>query len=100
VGRLLRSSRENFKTDIVAVWDDVLRGVRVAGDVHAIFEDIEPRGDGLPSWRDMDIPDGRFVASTLLLQSRHQGSAVYVATGDINLQTRLSAVGLPFIDAL
>ncbi|MFD7646042.1 PIN domain-containing protein [Streptomyces albidoflavus] len=77
----------------------VLRGVRVAGDVHAIFEHIEPKGDTLPNWLDLDVPDDRFVASTLLLQSRHPGSAVYVATRDINLQTKLAAVGLPFFEA-
>ncbi|MER7481252.1 PIN domain-containing protein [Streptomyces sp. NPDC126510] len=78
---------------------NVLRGVRVAGDVHAIFEHIEPKGDGLPNWLDLDVPDDRFVASTLLLQSRHPGSAIYVATRDINLQTKLAAVGLPFFEA-
>ncbi|MFJ9105469.1 PIN domain-containing protein [Streptomyces sp. NPDC102405] len=78
---------------------NVLRGVRVAGDVHAIFEHIEPKGDALPNWLDLDVPDDRFVASTLLLQSRHPGSAVYVATKDINLQTKLAAVGLPFFEA-
>ncbi|WP_327411188.1 PIN domain-containing protein (plasmid) [Streptomyces sp. NBC_01281] len=77
---------------------NVLRGVRVAGDVHAVFEHIEPKGDGLPNWLDLGVPDDRFVASTLLLQSRHPGSAVYVATRDINLQTKLAAVGLPFIE--
>ncbi|MEU2284304.1 hypothetical protein ABZ614_20585 [Streptomyces sp. NPDC013178] len=28
---------------------NVLRGVRVAGDVHAVFEHIEPKGDSLPN---------------------------------------------------
>ncbi|MFK4122939.1 hypothetical protein [Streptomyces longwoodensis] len=78
---------------------DVQRGVRVAGDVHAVFEHIEPKGDGLPNWLDLDVPDDRLVASTLLLQSRHPGSSVYVASDDINLQTKLAAVGLPFIEA-
>lgn len=78
---------------------NVLRGVRVAGDVNAIFEHIEPKGDTLPNWLDLDVPDDRFVASTLLLQSRHPGSAVYAATRDINLQTKLAAVGLPFFEA-
>ncbi|MFD2284338.1 PIN domain-containing protein [Streptomyces lusitanus] len=78
---------------------DVRRGVRVAGDVHAVFEHIEPKGDGLPGWLDLDVPDDRLVASTLLLQSRHPGSSVYVASDDINLQTKLAAVGLPFIEA-
>ncbi|WP_439813249.1 hypothetical protein [Streptomyces sp. P9-2] len=77
---------------------DVTRGVRVAGDVHAVFEHIEPKSDALPDWLDLTVPDDRFVASTLLLQSRHPGSAWYVATSDINLQTKLSAVALPFIE--
>ncbi len=59
---------------------------------------IEPKSDRLPSWLDLTVPDDRFVASSLLLQSAHPGSALYVATSDINLQTKLSAVGLPFIE--
>lgn len=77
---------------------DVTLGVRVAGNVHAIFEYIEPKSDTLPDWLDLDVPDDRFIASTLLLQSRHPGSAWYVATSDINLQTKLHAVALPFIE--
>lgn len=77
---------------------DVTTGVRVAGDVHAVFEHIEPKADGLPDWIDLTVPDDRFVASTLLLQSQHPGSALYVATSDINLQTKLAAVALPFIE--
>ncbi|MFB7575206.1 PIN domain-containing protein [Streptomyces sp. NPDC056165] len=68
---------------------DMRRGVRVVGDVH---EHIEPKGDGLPKWLDLDVPDDRLVASTLLLQSRHPSSSVYVASDDINLQTKLAAV--------
>ncbi len=77
---------------------DVRVGVRVAGDIHAVFEHVEPRGDRLPSWLDLTVPDDRFVASCLLLQSEHPRSALFVATSDINLQTKLSAVGLPFIE--
>ncbi len=77
---------------------DVRTGVRVAGDVYAVFEHVEPKGDRLPSWLDMTVPDDRFVASSLLLQSDHPGSAIYVATSDINLQTKLTAVGLPFVE--
>ncbi|MEV6867457.1 PIN domain-containing protein [Streptosporangium subroseum] len=77
---------------------DIRSGVRVAGDVYAVFEHIEPRNDKLPSWLDLTVPDDRFVASSLLLQSAHPGSALYVATSDINLQTKLSAIGLPFIE--
>ncbi|MER5927872.1 hypothetical protein [Streptomyces mirabilis] len=67
--------------------------------MHAVLEHIESKGDGLPNWLDLDVSDDRFVASALLLQSRHPGSAIYVATRDINLQTKLAAVGLPFIEA-
>jgi hypothetical protein len=77
---------------------DIRTGVRVAGDVWAVFEHVEPRSDRLPSWLDLSVPDDRFVASTLLLQSEHPGSALYVATGDINLQTKLAAVGLPHVE--
>jgi PIN domain len=77
---------------------DVLSGVRVAGEVYAVFEHVEPRGDRLPSWLDLAVPDDRFTASSLLLQAEHPGSALFVATGDMNLQTKLTAIGLPFIE--
>lgn len=77
---------------------DVRKGVFVAGDVIAKFEHIEPRSQELPSWLDMTVPDDRFVAATLLLQSEHPGSALYVATSDINLQTKLAATGLPYVE--
>lgn len=65
----------------------------------AVFEHVEPRGEGLPSWLDLSVPDDRLVASALLLQSRHPGSAVHVATSDVNLQTKLAAIGLPYVEA-
>lgn len=77
---------------------NVLSGVRVAGEVHAVFEHTEPRDDRLPTWLDLTVPDDRFTASCLLLQSEHPGSALYAATGDMNLQTKLTAIGLPFIE--
>jgi hypothetical protein len=77
---------------------DVTAGVRVEGEVTAVFGHIEPRSDGLPDWLDLTVPDDRFVASTLLLQSAHPGATVYVATSDLNLQTKLAAVRLPFVE--
>lgn len=77
---------------------DARAGVRVAGDVYAVFEHVEPKSDDLPSWLDLTVPDDRFVASSLLLQSAHPGATLYVATSDINLQTKLAAVGLPFVE--
>jgi predicted ribonuclease YlaK len=77
---------------------DVRAGVRVSGDISAVFEHVEPRSEGLPGWLDLTVPDDRLVASALLLQSAHPGSAVFVATSDLNLQTKLAAVSLPFIE--
>ena len=77
---------------------DMREGVRVAGSVIAKFEHIEPRSEALPEWLDMTVPDDRLVVSTLLIQSEHPGSSLYVATSDINLQTKLAAVGLPFVE--
>lgn len=77
---------------------DVRVGVRVAGDISAVFEHAEPRADGLPDWLDLSVPDDRTVASSLVLQSAHPGSAVYVATNDLNMQTKLAAVGLPHVE--
>ncbi|MFJ8982620.1 PIN domain-containing protein [Streptomyces sp. NPDC102282] len=87
--RRLKAMRDN---------GDVRVGARIAGEVYAIFEHIEPRADGLPTWLDLDVPDDRFIASTLLLQSQHPGSKLYAATSDINLQTKLAAVGLPYVE--
>lgn len=32
-------------------------------------------------------------------RSEHSGSALVAVTGDLNLQTKLAAVSLPFVDA-
>lgn len=77
---------------------DVRVGARVSGDVVAVFEHSEPSADGVPTWLDLSVPDDRFVAAALLLQSQHPGSALYVATGDLNMQNKLSVVGLPFVE--
>jgi predicted ribonuclease YlaK len=77
---------------------DVRTGARVEGQVSVVFDHIEPRGERLPNWLDLAVPDDRFVASTLLLQSAHPGSLLYAATSDLNLQTKLTAVGLPFVE--
>jgi rRNA-processing protein FCF1 len=77
---------------------DVTVGARVAGNVLAIFEHQDPRSDSLPSWLDLDVADDRLVAATLLLQSAHPADRVYVATSDLNLQTKLAAVGMPFLE--
>jgi rRNA-processing protein FCF1 len=87
--RRLKAMRDN---------GDVRNGARVAGGIYAVFEHIEPRSDGLPTWLDLDVPDDRFIASALLLQSAHPGSKLYAATSDINLQTKLAAVGLPYVE--
>lgn len=77
---------------------DVLTGARVAGEVYVQFDHVDPKAEGLPSWLDLTVPDDRLVASALLLQSAHPASALYVVTNDGNLQTKLSAVGMPYVE--
>ncbi len=77
---------------------DLRAGVKVAGDMTAVFEFADPGTDGLPTWLDLDVPDDRFVASVLPLQSAHPGAVVYAATSDLNVQNKLGAVGLPYIE--
>jgi rRNA-processing protein FCF1 len=77
---------------------DVLQGARVVGEVSCVFEHTEPRGDSLPDWLDLSVPDDRVAASALLLQSAHPSAALYVATSDLNLQNKLSALGLPWVE--
>lgn len=77
---------------------DIRAGTKVAGEVYATFEHKRPRADGLPEWLDLTVPDDRFVASTLSVQSDHPGSRVYVVTGDLNMQTKLAALGLPWFE--
>lgn len=78
---------------------DISKGARVAGGVHVRFDHLEPKADALPTWLDLTVVDDRFIASALLLQSQHPGSTITVVTSDLNLQTKLSAVGLPYLDA-
>jgi predicted ribonuclease YlaK len=89
--RRLKSLRDN---------GDVHTGARVTGEVYAIFDTREPARGGLPGWLDLNVPDDRFVAGVLRLQSDHPGSTLITATSDINLQNKLTAVGLPFIEPL
>jgi hypothetical protein len=69
------ASRAGRRLKGLRVNGDVLTGVRVTGSVHPIVEHIEPEADGLPSWLDLSVPDDRLIASALLLQSEHPGSA-------------------------
>ncbi|OIQ78123.1 hypothetical protein GALL_401760 [mine drainage metagenome] len=104
---LKRSGRTPELRDAAQRANRRLKGIRsnggvgefkVQGSVSLVFEHIEPRSDSLPSWLDLTVPDDRFVASTLLIQSTHPGSVVYAITSDVNLQTKLVAVGLPHVD--
>ena len=63
---------------------EVMVGPRVAGEVYAVLEHKEPRGDGFPDWLELNLPEDRLVASALLLQSAHPGSRVAVATEEMS----------------
>ena len=77
------------------------RRVRVAGDVWAVFEHIEPRTDGLPSWLALDCtrrPLCRVDLAPPEPSPRVVRLHFYIVTSDLNLQTKLAVVGLPFVE--
>ena len=78
--------------------DQCSRGCSGGPDISAVFEHIEPRSGALPGWLDLSVPDDCLVASALLLQSAHPGSAVSVATVDLNLQTKPATVRMPSVE--
>jgi hypothetical protein len=88
----IREAAKRTETRLKGIrnYGNIRQGIPIAGDIFAKFEYTEPAGADLPPWLDLTVPDDRPVASSLLLQSRHPGSALYVGTGDINLQTKLA----------
>jgi hypothetical protein len=77
---------------------DVRAGVRVTKSVSVVFEVAEPTFEGLPGWLDPKVPDDRFVASALLLQSSMPTKAVVIVTSDLNVENKVAAVGLPHVE--
>ena len=56
---------------------NVRTGARVAGDEWMVFEHVEPKATGLPSWLDLTVPVDRPAASSLMLRSQHPGHPCY-----------------------
>jgi hypothetical protein len=50
---------------------------KVAGGILAVFEHIEPRAAGLPTWLDLDVPDDRSIASTCRCRAAIQGRCLW-----------------------
>src|SRR2546429_6079098 len=77
---------------------DARSGSPVTKSVSALFDLVEPRFDDLPSWLDPTVPDGRLVASALLLQAARSDAAVVIVSNDLNLQNKAGGVGLPHVE--
>lgn len=77
---------------------DLRVGVPVQGKIRLRMEhrEVEPRS--ILNWLDPATPDDRILAGTLDLQARSPIAHVVLVTGDINLQNKAAAVGLPFAD--
>jgi rRNA-processing protein FCF1 len=77
---------------------DLRTGVCVEGRVSFRAEHREVRTRDVLDWLDPDVPDDRLLASVLDLQARHAAATVVIVTGDMNLQTKAAAVGVPFVE--
>jgi hypothetical protein len=73
-------------------------GVTVAGKVRLRLEHREVNARTVLPWLDPTVPDDRIIAAALRLQSDHPAGVVVLVTGDINLQNKADAVGLPYAE--
>jgi rRNA-processing protein FCF1 len=73
-------------------------GVTVAGQVRLRLEHREVDARSVLSWLDPAVPDDRILGAALRLQSDHPAGVVVLITGDLNLQNKADAVGLPYAD--
>lgn len=58
----------------------------------------EPDRELAPSWLDPDSRDDRLLAACLELQGDRPEAALILVTGDLNLQNKADAVGLPYVE--
>ncbi len=66
---------------------------RVAEDVWAVFEHLEPHREGLPSRLDLNVPDDRLVASALAPAAPSPGFR-----SDLDMQLKLAAVSPRYVE--
>jgi rRNA maturation endonuclease Nob1 len=73
-------------------------GVRVTKGmtVRTVTGDVDP--PMVLSWLTRESADDRILAGALALQSRHPRSIVVLVTGDLNLQSKADAAGLPYVE--
>lgn len=73
-------------------------GVSVTKSVRFLSQAREPNFDRMPGWLDRSNNDDRILAAALELQGRRAGDTVVLVTGDLNLQTKADAAGLPYVE--
>lgn len=70
----------------------------MAGQVRLRLEHREIDARSVLSWLDPAVPDDRLLGAALRLQSDHPAGVVVLVTGDLNLQNKADAVGLPYAE--
>lgn len=73
-------------------------GVPVEGKISLRAEHREVAPQGILAWLDPQVPDDRIIGARLDLQARYPSKSVVLVSGDINLQNKAAAVGIPTAD--
>jgi rRNA-processing protein FCF1 len=74
----------------------LITGVTVDQTIRLIAVPHEPDFSATLSWLQRDNNDDRIIASILELQRRNPSSVVILVTGDLNLQNKAEAAGIPW----
>ena len=77
---------------------DIGSGVKIEGEVWIVLEPGEPHPRDFPAVLRGASRDDRLAAFALHTRSRFPTCKVIVGTRDINLQTKLAAIRIPFIE--
>ncbi len=77
---------------------NILEGVPISDRVILMTRAAEPRRQGLLNWLDLDVPDDRFIASSLEVARQHPKAKVLVVSGDFNVLNRARAARLSAFD--
>lgn len=103
----LKSSNPDFQKKVKSVikrlkgyrqQGDLLDGVTVEKTIVLKMVASEPNFNKTLSWLDRENNDDRIIASALEIQRANPASAVYLVTGDINLQNKTVMASLSYID--
>jgi hypothetical protein len=73
-------------------------GVTVTRTVRLLSQAREPDFARMPGWLDPANNDDRILAAALEIQGRRSAATVVLVSGDLNLQTKADAAGMPYVE--